>query len=381
METLTMKAVAVRPGEPGSAHLREVRRPRLEEINSGMGVEVRVLAVGVDGTDRELVLGKYGRAPEAADYLIIGHEAVGQVQDVGPEVEHLKPSDYVVGTVRRPSFTVYDAIGRSDLTTSDEYLERGICGLHGYLAEFFVDEEINLIALPPVLVEVGVLVEPLSVVEKGLDTAWQIQRRLNIWHPRNAAVIGCGSIGLLAALALRQKGLEVTCYDIEESGIKADLAAAIGCRYVRVKDSSNGQPLTSDCYDLMFEATGCASVVFQSCRCLSPNGIMVLCSITKDEETMSIPSDRINLDFVLGNRALFGTVSSSRWHFNAAVSTLLRAHAEHPGWTRSLLTHRFQGLESFADAIRTLADPIGRIKTYIELCAVGPRKSQGELVR
>lgn len=381
MEKLTMKAVAVKPGEPGSAHLRDVHRPRSGEISSGKGVEVRVLAVGIDGTDRELVFGKYGRAPEGADYLIIGHEAVGQIQHVGPEVTDLKPGDYVVGTVRRPSLTVYDAIGRSDLTTSDKYIERGICGLHGYLAEFFVEEEINLIVLPPMLVEVGVLVEPLSVVEKGLDTAWQIQRRLNIWHPRNAAVVGCGSIGLLAALALRQRGLEVTCYDIEESGIKAHLAAAIGCRYVCVRDSSNGQPLTSDYYDLIFEATGCAVTVFQSCRCLSPNGIMVLCSITMDEETISVPSDRINLDLVLGNRALFGTVSSSKCHFSAAVSTLLRAHAEHPGWVKSLLTHRFQGLESFADAIRTLADPVGRIKTYIELSAVEPRNSLEGLVR
>src|SRR4051812_11022436 len=135
-----MKAIAVIPGKPDSVHLVETPTPTVNDVPSGRGVLVRTLRVGVDGTDKEINAAEYGRAPEGYDFLIIGHESFGQVEAVGPEVTELAPGDYVVATVRRPGRSIYDLIGTYDMTTDDIYYERGINLLHGYLAEYYVDQ-------------------------------------------------------------------------------------------------------------------------------------------------------------------------------------------------------------------------------------------------
>src|SRR5271166_1107181 len=135
-----MKAVAVTPGKPGTIHLREVPRPRLEDAPNGRGVLIKILRVGVDGTDKEINAAEYGTAPAGDDYLIIGHESLGRVEAVGPNVTELKPGDYVALTVRRPGSSIYDQIGTYDMTTDDSYFERGINLRHGFLTEYIVDE-------------------------------------------------------------------------------------------------------------------------------------------------------------------------------------------------------------------------------------------------
>ena len=204
-----MKAVAVIPGKPNSIHLREVPKPQLEDIPDGRGVLVKVLRVGVDGTDKEINAAEYGAAPPGDDFLILGHESFGQVEAVGPNVTELKPGEYVAATVRRPGSSIYDRIGTYDMTTDDTYFERGINLRHGFLTEYYVDEPEYIVRVPEGLKRVGVLMEPTSVVEKGIEQAYRIQQRLRVWQPRRAAVLGTGTLGLLATLVLRLRGLEV----------------------------------------------------------------------------------------------------------------------------------------------------------------------------
>ncbi len=187
-----MKAVAVIPGKPDSIHLREAPKPSLGEVPGGRGVLVRVLSVGVDGTDKEINAAEYGAPPPGDEYLILGHESFGRVEAVGPEVTEFAPGDYVVATVRRPGFSLYDQIGLQDMTTDDSYFERGINLRHGFLAEYYVDAADYLVKLPEGIKNVGVLMEPTSVAEKAIGQAYEIQRRLKVWRPRKAAVLGTG---------------------------------------------------------------------------------------------------------------------------------------------------------------------------------------------
>src|SRR3954447_9816196 len=185
-----MKAIAVRPGTPNSMHLRDVDEPRLDEVAGGRGVLVKVLRVGVDGTDKEINAAEYGDAPDGDDYLITGHESLGRVVEVGADVpSHIRPGALVVATVRRPGTSVYDRIGLQDMTTDDVYFERGINKRHGYLAEFYVEDHRYLVTLPDCLSETGVLLEPLTVAEKAIHQAYEIQRRVKVWEPRRAAVL------------------------------------------------------------------------------------------------------------------------------------------------------------------------------------------------
>src|SRR5262250_71659 len=204
-----MRAVAVYPGKPNSVHLAQMAKPSATDIAGGRGVLVKVLRVGVDGTDKEIDAAEYGASPSGFDFLVIGHESFGRVEEVGPNVTEFRPGDYVVATVRRPGSSIYDQIGNPDMTTDDTYFERGINLRHGYLAEYYTENADFLVKIPQGLKQVAVLLEPFTVVEKGIAQAFEIQRRLKVWRPRRAAVMGAGTIGLLATAALRMRGLEV----------------------------------------------------------------------------------------------------------------------------------------------------------------------------
>src|ERR1043166_5964245 len=233
-----MKAVAVFPGKPNTVHLAELAQPSVREIPNGRGVLVKVLRVGVDGTDKEINAAEYGAAPEGYDFLVLGHESFGRVQDVGKNVTEVKPGDYVVATVRRPGGSLYDIIGTNDMTTDDTYFERGINLRHGYLTEYYVDDAEFIVKVPGGLKEVGVLLEPTTVVEKGITQAYEIQRRLRVWRPRRAAVMGAGTIGLLATLILRLRGLEVTTFALaKKPTLNSDLIEATGARYISTQET------------------------------------------------------------------------------------------------------------------------------------------------
>ena len=367
-----MKAIAVIPGKPDTVHLREVPKPRLNGMDNGRGVLVKVLRVGVDGTDKEINAAEYGAAPAGDDFLILGHESFGQVEAVGPNVTELKPGDYVVATVRRPGSSIYDQIGTNDMTTDDTYYERGINLRHGYLAEYYVDDAEFIVKVPQGLKHVGVLLEPTTVVEKGIAQAYEIQRRLRVWRPRKAAVMGAGTIGLLATLVLRLRGLEVTtCGLTPKPYLNSDLIEALGARYQCTREL----PILEGAkkygpFDLIFEATGASPVVFDSMQALAKNGVLVLSSVTGGDRKIEVPADMINLQFVLGNKVMVGTVNANREYFETGVRDMAQAEAEYPGWLGRLLTHPVKGLENYSELLDKLTTAKGAIKVFCEVAPV-----------
>jgi glucose 1-dehydrogenase len=367
-----MKAIAVFPGQPNSVHLAELAKPSVQDIPDGRGVLVKVLRVGVDGTDREINAAEYGTPPEGDDFLIIGHESFGQVEAVGPRVTELQPGEYVVATVRRPGSSLYDQIGTYDMTTDDTYYERGINLRHGYLTEYYVDMPEYLVRVPQGLKDVGVLLEPVTVVEKGIAQAYEIQRRLRVWQPRRAAVLGAGTVGLLATLLLRLRGLAVTTFGLSRKPYRnANLIEALGARYTSTAELSilEGAKRHGP-FDLMFEATGFSPVVFESMQALGKNGVLVLSSVTGGDRTVEVPADQLNLQFVLGNKVMVGTVNANREYFELGVRDMAQAEAEYPGWLGQLLTHPVQGLEQYQELFDTLTTATGAIKIYCEVAAL-----------
>ncbi len=369
-----MQALAVYPGQPNSMHLREVPTPSVSDISDGRGVLVKVLRVGMCGTDKEINAAEYGQAPPGDDFLITGHENVGQVVEVGPNVPSpIRPGAYVVASVRRPGTSIYDRIGLQDMTTDDVYFERGINLRHGYLTEYYVEDADYLVPLPDHLHEVGVLLEPLTIAEKGVNQAFEIQRRLKIWQPRRAAVLGAGPVGLLAALVLRLRGLEVTCYSRRPGPyLNSELIEALGGVYV----SAAGATLADASarhgpFDVVFEATGNAQLVFDGAEALGKNGVLILSSITGGDRELTINANRINQGFVLGNKVMVGTVNASRVDFVSGVDDLIKAEARYPRWLGRLLTTPIRGLPNYADLLHLLTEAKDAIKVYVEVAGRG----------
>jgi threonine dehydrogenase-like Zn-dependent dehydrogenase len=366
-----MKAIAVIAGKPDSVHLREVPKPSVDEIPNGRGVLVKILRVGVDGTDKEINAAEYGAAPPGGDFLILGHESFGCVEAVGPNVTEFQPGDYVSLTVRRPGSSLYDKIGTYDMTTDDTYFERGINLRHGFLTEYVVDDPEYIIRVPSGMKHVGVFMEPMSVAEKAIEQAYRIQQRLRVWHPRRAAVVGTGTLGLLASLILRLRGLEVTAFARTRPPYRnAELLEEIDVRYVSTQDISLAQASEKfGPFDIIFENTGVSALVFESMDVLAKNGVLAMVSITGANNKVEIPADRINLGFVLGNKVAFGSVNANREYFEIGAKDLSQAELTFPGWLSKLLTHPIAGLENYKLMMKTLTEAKGAIKV---LCEVAP---------
>ena len=364
-----MKAIAVFPGKPNSMHLAELPKPALDAVPDGRGVLVRLLRCGVDGTDKEINAAEYGKAPAGYDFLVTGHENFGQVEAVGPNVTEFRPGNYVVATVRRPGGSLYDRIGTYDMTTDNEYFERGINLRHGFLTEYYVDDPEYIVKIPDGLRDVAVIVEPLSVPEKGILQAYEIQRRLRVWRPRKAAVLGAGTIGLLATMILRLRGLDVTTFGrTSKPYLNSDLIEALDARYLTTQDAPLREAAPAyGPFDIIYEATGFSPLVFEAMEVLGKNGVLVLASVTGGHRRIEVPADKINLDFVLGNKVMVGTVNGNREHFEAAVRDLALAAAEYPGWAARLLTHPVQGLERHQQLMETLSTAKGAIKVFMEI--------------
>ena len=365
-----MQALAVHPGTADSLHRREVPRPSVGDVAAGRGVLVHVLRVGICGTDKEINAAEFGEAPAGDDFLILGHESLGRIESVGPDVpSNLRPGGLVVATVRRPGSTIYDAIGLQDMTTGEDFTERGIRRAHGYLADYYVDDARYLVPLPDSLAGLGVLLEPLSIAEKGIRQAFEIQRRMRVWRPARAAVLGAGSIGLLTALALRLRGVDVSVLSRRPAPYRnSELLEAIGARYASIADTSlddfakRAGPL-----DLIFDASGSSALGLSAARALATNGVLVLAGVTSGHETAELPTDELNQGIVLGNKVIVGTVNAHRDDFVAGVDDLLRAEAFHPGWLGQLITTRVDGLAAHAEMLRHLQDDKDAIKVVVEV--------------
>lgn len=364
-----MKAIAVHPGKAGSVHLADVPKPSLGDVPGGRGVLVKVLQVGVDATDREINDALYGEAPPGDDFLVLGHECFGVVEAVGENVKSVKPGDYVTCTVRRPGGSIFDQIGTNDMTSEETYYERGISLRHGFLTEYFVDDVEFVVRVPDSLAHLGVLMEPASVVAKGLQQAIAAQQRLKVWRPARAFVMGAGQIGLLATLFLRLQNAEV--YTIARSPgphLKQEIAEAYGAKYISTEDISVvdlaekvGRP------DIIFEATGSSKLAFESMRVLAKNGALIWTSVTGGDNSYEFPTDRINLEWVLGNKLLLGTVNGNRWHFEEGLRELALGEMMYPGVTERILTSRVDGLENYAEMMRLLVEDKSALKVYVNV--------------
>ena len=366
-----MKAIAVKPPQKNSVHLAELPMPSLSSIPDGRGVLVKVLKVGVDATDREINDGLYGNAPDGSSFLVIGHELFGKVVEVGSAVTKVKPGDYVSCTVRRPGGSIYDKIGRNDVTSEEVYYERGINLRHGYLTEYIVDDVEYIVRIPGELKHLGVLAEPASVVAKGIEQAFLAQQRLQVWQPEVAYVLGSGQIGLLATLMFRLRGLQVFTFARAKAAgnLKAEIATSYGATYVSSAEQTPKDVVktTGKRPDVIFEATGSAQQAFGAMEYLGLNGALIWSSVTGGDATLDgIPGNKINLEWVLGNKLLVGTVNGNWKHFDAGIAAMALGEAMYPGVTQKILTHPIKGLDNFAQMMHLL-ETGACLKVFVEV--------------
>jgi len=299
-------------------------------ISSPFAVRFRVHEVGVCGTDRELAAFRMRPRERDAQRIIIGHEALGRVVECGPGVNTLSPGDWVVPTIRRGCRPACSACarGRSDLCLSGAYSERGIFNLDGYFTEFAVDDEADLVRIPEALAPYGVLLEPLSVVEKSVRRIERVRQS----DGRSALVLGLGPVGILMAMILRLRGYEVTLYSREpEDHPRVEILRATGVGYTRSLDSR---------YDLIVEAAGSAELVFAALKLLGPCGVFLTLGAQRTTGEFSF------IDMIVGNQTLVGAVNASRGAFEAGV----RDMAALPERALRKMIRRF----SFSDYSQTL---------------------------
>jgi threonine dehydrogenase-like Zn-dependent dehydrogenase len=343
-----MKAICMTPGTK-TLRLEERPEPRITAPDE---IKVRVLEVGICGTDREETSGGRALAPKGQKEMIIGHEMLGQVLETGRGVSRVRPGDLAVFTVRRGCKTCLPCMmNRLDMCLSGQFGERGIWGLDGYQCQYAVDREPCAVHVPPELADIGVLVEPLSVAEKAIDEALRIQfarlpsepASLAWFSGRRCLVAGLGPVGLLAALALRLRGAEVFGLDVvDENTSRPRWLSRVGGIYVdgrKVPPDRVGQQLGT--MDLIFEATGVASLEFNLLDALGLNGIYVLTGIPGGERPLRLDGADLIRQLVLGNQAMVGSVNAARDHFQMAVDDLLNARLRWQDALGELITHRY----------------------------------------
>ncbi|WP_049927166.1 glucose 1-dehydrogenase [Halopiger goleimassiliensis] len=351
-----MKAIAVEPGS-GDPSLIDLPRP---EPGPGEAL-VRTLRVGVDGTDHEVIAGHHGDLPDGADRLVLGHEAVGVVDD--PNGTDLEDGQIVVPTVRRPPEgpNEYFERGEPDMAPSGAYLERGIVGAHGFMAEYFTSPAEYLVPIPEDLAHLGFLVEPISITEKAIEHAVASRSAFD-WDLESALVLGNGSLGLLT-LAMFEKVHDVDrTYCLgrrDRPDPSIDLIEELGSTYVDSRETPVSEiPEVHEGVDLVYEATGYAKHAFETVDALAPNGVGVLLGVPEPWE-FEVDGGRLHRELVLHNKALLGTVNSNRGHFEAATDTL----AQLPDSFLEDLVTGVYGLESFEAAFDS-GDEV--IKTAVE---------------
>jgi glucose 1-dehydrogenase len=347
-----MKAITVEPKTPETARLEEVSEPDVHEGS----VLVEAIAVGVCGTDVEIVEGKYGWAPPGKTRLVLGHESLGRVLEPGP-TGGLKKGDLVVGIVRRPDPVPCPncAVGEWDMCRNGQYTERGIKQIDGFMSERWRIEPEYTIKVDSSLGILGVLLEPTTVVSKAWEQVSAIGQRA-FWEPRNVLVTGAGPIGLLAALLGVQRGLDVHVLDRVESGPKPELVRALGATYHSGTIASIGfHP------DVIIECTGVGPVISDSIQEIASGGIVCLTGVGSGGRSTG-PTADIAAELVLKNNAIVGSVNANRRHWYKAGEALARA--DH-SWLKGLITRR-ERPENFAIALQRKPDDIKVVVQFAE---------------
>ncbi|SDC20069.1 Threonine dehydrogenase [Paenibacillus sp. UNCCL117] len=363
-------------GEGPKLAYGDMEKPRRSTASD---VLVRVLCVGLDGTDREIMTEKYGLPPMGEDSLVIGHESLGVVEEADPATG-LHPGDAVSALVRRPCaepWCVNCRNGKQDYCESGHYLERGIKGAHGYMSDYYVEDARYLVKVPYAQLRHGVLTEPQSIVEKVWDEVQRIQQRL-VWQPKTAVILGSGPLGLLAALTCRCLGLETLVWSKTPSdSAAADIVRRCGATYQQadvwqagkergeaggggkgarpdrtareVENAYDGETASQLAAflqtqgkraDLIVECTGYSPLAFDAMSALGPNGVLALLGVTPGSASIKIPADQINRELVLENKCIVGSVNASRKDFETGLYRLKRMEELFPGVLDQLVTER-----------------------------------------
>jgi threonine dehydrogenase-like Zn-dependent dehydrogenase len=348
-----LRALTVRPGAAGSARLDDVPEPGIADGS----VLVRTRAIGVCGTDVEILKGQYGWPPPGRDRLVLGHESLGEVEQA-PADSELRPGDLVVGIVRRPDPVPcrFCAAGEWDMCANGLYTERGIKQRDGYCAERFRIEPSFAVKVDASLGELGVLLEPASVVAKAWDHTERIGHRSRAWAARTALVTGAGPIGLLAAMMGRQRGCEVHVFDRATTGPKPQLVRDLGAVY----HTGDIADLESLAPDVAIECTGAPTVIAHFLTRSATGGITCLAGVSSGGYRIDLDVGSVNRELVLENDAIFGTVNANRAHYELAADALARA--ERP-WLERLISRRVP-IDRGQEAIDRQAEDVKVVITF-----------------
>ena len=350
-----MLALTVTPGDPGHEAVLEMPEPSDDEGS----ILCETIAVGVDGTDNDILDGAYGEAPPGQDRLIIGHESLGRVIEA-PDGAGFRPGDLVVGVVRRPDPVPCPncAVGEWDMCRNGRYTERGIKGRHGFLSQRFRIEPAFAVRAGRGLGRLAVLTEPVSVAAKAWDHIVRIGSRAR-FDPRRALVTGAGPLGLLAAMLAIQRSLEVHVLDVMDAGAKPRLVRSLGATY-----HAGSVDELDDPFDVVIECTGVGPVALHAAQHLAADGVMCLTGISAAGRTdPALDADAVNRRMVLNNNVVFGSVNAGMRHYEHAVAALERADR---AWLEALVT-RWEPLEEWRSALHRGPDDV---KTVVELARI-----------
>jgi len=348
-----MKALTVVPLQAGTAELSDMDDPP----DSDGPVLVETVAMGICGTDAEILSGKYGWAPPGRERLVLGHESLGRVLEA-PEGGPVAKGDLVVGIVRRPDPVPCSscAVGEWDFCRNGEYTERGIKEHDGYLSERYRITPEFVVKVDPSLGLLGVLLEPTSIVAKAWEQVDRIGNRAH-WMPTKAIVTGAGPVGLLAALLGVQRGLEVHVIDQMETGLKPDLVRALGAQY----HTGHISDITAD-PDVIVECTGVDSLVFDAMEHIGPGGVVCLTGVSSGGRTFGVDAGALNRSMVLENQAVVGSVNANRRHYEAGAEALAKADRS---WLERVVSRKVS-LASWSDALDRKPDDV---KVVVEVAS------------
>lgn len=361
---------------PATQRVSLVDRPR-PQVESGTDVLLRILDVGVCGTDREICRFEYGTPPPAEEHLVIGHEAVAEVVAVGGRVRRVHPGDIVVPMVRRPcrhEHCVPCQSGRQDFCVTGDFTERGIRGEHGFMTEYVVEDERYLRRVPAELRDVAVLVEPLTIAEKALIQLHHLQMRLP-WSCQiggndgrrfchTAVILGAGPVGLLGAMAFVAAGYRTVVYSKEPQGSeKCEIVRAIGAEYLAAADTPVERLAdVVGMIDVIYEAVGASTLAFRAIHSLGTNGVFIFTGVPGRKSPVEVDTDRMMRDLVLRNQVLLGTVNADTDAFDAAVRDLGVFMERWPGAVRRLITKH--PIEKYDDLLRSALTGIKNVISF-----------------
>jgi len=370
-----MKAVAVFPDTKQVKVITDHPEPK---ISAPTDVKLRMIDVGVCGTDKEIVRFDYGTPPPGSPYLVIGHESLGEVIETGSAVQKFKKGDLAVVMVRRPCDhpdCVACRAGRQDFCYTGDFTERGIKGRHGFMTEYVVDDQKYMNLVPAELRDLAVLVEPLTIAQKAVEQLWQVQSRLPWGLPggpdkagrymHKALVLGAGPVGLLGAMTLVKAGFATWVYSKNPvPSPQSDFCKSIGATFLAADSTSvaDAAGIIGN-IDLVYEAVGASSLAFEVIRVLGTNGVFIFTGVPGRKAPIQVDTDVLMRDFVLKNQIFYGTVNAGKQAFEDAISDLAEFRRRWPDAVPRLITGRFK----IEQAIDLLTGKVDGIKNVVSL--------------